>query len=110
MLRGMIIIVTSVMSIIFLKRRFYNHHWASMALIFAGVFLVGLAALVWGDKDGDSTKAIGLILLIIAQLFAGSLLIVEEKLLGSYYLDPLKVVGLEGMWGLLYWCILLPIF
>ena len=72
-----------------------------MALIFAGVFLVGLAALVWGDKDGDSTKALGLILLIIAQLFAGSLLIVEEKLLGSYYLDPLKVVGLEGMWGLL---------
>ena len=106
----MIIIVTSVMSIIFLKRRFYNHHWASMTLIFAGVFLVGLAALVWGDKDGDSTKALGLILLIIAQLFAGSLLIVEEKLLGSYYLDPLKVVGLEGMWGLLYWCILLPIF
>lgn len=36
--------------------------------------------------------------------------IVEEKLLGDYYLDPLKVVGLEGIWGLLLWAILLPIF
>ena len=34
----------------------------------------------------------------------------EEKLLGDYYLDPLKVVGLEGLWGLIIWCILLPIF
>jgi hypothetical protein len=49
-------------------------------------------------------------MLIIAQFFASSLLIVEEKLLGSYYLDPLKVVGLEGLWGLIMWCILLPIF
>jgi hypothetical protein len=37
-------------------------------------------------------------------------MIVEEKLLGDYYLDPLKVVGLEGMWGLAIWCVLLPIF
>ena len=31
-------------------------------------------------------------------------------MLGGYYLDPIMVVGLEGMWGTLYWCILLPIF
>jgi hypothetical protein len=36
--------------------------------------------------------------------------IVEEKLLGDYVLDPLKVVGLEGMWGIVYYLILLPIF
>lgn len=36
--------------------------------------------------------------------------IVEEKLLGSYELDPLKVVGYEGLFGLIMWCILLPIF
>jgi hypothetical protein len=49
-------------------------------------------------------------MIILAQIFASSLLIVEEKLLGQYYLDPLKVVGFEGLWGLLIWCILLPIF
>ena len=36
--------------------------------------------------------------------------IVEEKLLGDYYLDPLKVVGFEGVWGVLMWAVLLPIF
>src|SRR6056300_900798 len=35
--------------------------------------------------------------------------ITEEKLLGDYYLDPFRVVGTEGMWGLCYYLALLPI-
>jgi len=35
--------------------------------------------------------------------------VVEEKLLGDYYVDPMKVVGLEGMWGLCYYIALLPV-
>lgn len=46
MLRGMIIIVTSVMSIIFLNRKLFRHHWSSVCVIFLGVALVGLAALL----------------------------------------------------------------
>ena len=112
MLRGMIIIITAFMSVIFLKRKLFVHHWSSIVVIFLGVFLVGLAAFLEKKSDADTTptKPLGLILLIIAQFFAGTLFIVEEKLLGSYYLDPLKVVGLEGLWGLIMWCILLPIF
>ena len=30
--------------------------------------------------------------------------------MGDYYLDPLKVVGLEGLWGLLITIIMLVIF
>lgn len=52
----------------------------------------------------------GLVLLLISQLFSGGLYIVEEKLLGDYYLDPLKVVGLEGLWGLIITIIMLVIF
>ena len=33
----------------------------------------------------------------------------EQKILGDYYLDPLKVVGLEGMWGCCYFSLILPI-
>lgn len=62
------------------------------------------------DDSGNETSALGLMLLIVAQFFTATQFIVEEKLLGSYELDPLKVVGLEGMWGLTYWVILLPIF
>lgn len=111
MLRGLIIIVTAGMSIIFLKRKLYRHHWSSIAVIFIGVFMVGLASLVWPNKDGvGETKALGLGLLLIAQVFCGGLFIAEEKILSDYYLDPLLVVGLEGMWGLIFWAILLPIF
>lgn len=52
----------------------------------------------------------GILLLIIAQLFSGGLYVVEDKLLGDYYLDPLKVVGLEGLWGFIMTLIILPIF
>lgn len=110
MLRGMIIIITAGMSIMFLKRKLYRHHWSSIAVIFTGVFLVGLAALIWENKEGSETKAFGLILLVLAQLFSGAMHVVEEKLFMDYYLDPLKVVGIEGIWGFLMYCILLPIF
>ena len=46
---------------------------------------------------------------MISQLFAGTMFVVEEKLLGNYYLDPFKIVGSEGMWGVLYFLIALPI-
>lgn len=35
--------------------------------------------------------------------------IIEEKLLSKYYLDPFLIVGTEGMWGTLYYFLLLPI-
>ena len=110
MLRGIIIVITAAMSIIFLKRKLYRHHWTSVFTILLGVFLVGLAALIWKDKEAVPTKPLGIILLVVAQLFHGCLYIVEEKLLGDYYLDPLKVVGWEGVWGVLMHVVLLPIF
>lgn len=66
MLRGMIIIVTAAMSIIFLKRKLYRHHWSSIACIFIGVFMVGLAALLYTDSGSTETNPIGLIMLVIA--------------------------------------------
>ena len=58
---------------------------------------------------GGST-AFGIILILVAQLFAAGLYVTEEYFVGGYYLDPLKVVGMEGMWGLSYYMLLLPIF
>ena len=49
-------------------------------------------------------------MLILAQCFTASQFIIEEKLFSGYYIDPLFAVGCEGMFGLVYWAILLPIF
>jgi drug/metabolite transporter (DMT)-like permease len=53
MLRGMIIIITAVMAIIFLKKKLFRHHWTSIGVIFIGVAMVGLAALLI-KADGES--------------------------------------------------------
>jgi hypothetical protein len=71
--------------------------------------LVGLASQL-NKSSNDETSVTGIIMLLASQLFSGGLFVTEEKILGDYYLDPLKVVGLEGMWGLCYYAILLPIF
>jgi drug/metabolite transporter (DMT)-like permease len=66
MLRGMIIIVTSVMSVLFLKRKLFRHHWASAGLIFTGVMMVGAAALLNNSSGEEEVKPLGLVLLVLA--------------------------------------------
>lgn len=47
---------------------------------------------------------------MISQCFTGFHFIIQEKLLSSYYVDPLLLIGLEGAWGSFYYAVLLPIF
>ena len=112
MMRGFINVVTPILSIIFLKKRYYIHHWIAVAFIVLGVAEVGWVAIAFEDSSEEASggsMAFGILLILIAQLFTGAMFIVEEKLLGDYYVDPMKVVGLEGMWGLCYYLALLPV-
>jgi len=110
MMRGFVNVVTPFLSIIFLKRKQYSHHWVGVICIVLGVAGVGAVCMYY--ESGDSSHGsvgFGIVLILVAQLFAGIMMIVEEYFLGDYYLDPMKVVGLEGMWGLLYYMTILPI-
>lgn len=110
MMRGFINVVTPFMSIIFLKRKQYMHHWVGVISIVAGVAGVGAVAMVYDSgEETHGSIGFGIALIIVAQFFTGALFIVEEYFLGDYYLDPMKVVGLEGMWGLSYYMLALPI-
>jgi drug/metabolite transporter (DMT)-like permease len=113
MMRGLIVVITAFMSVIFLGRKQYRHHWVSIAFILTGVFIVGYVS-VKADNSGDSEDGgqalLGIMLLIGSQCFVGCQFIVEEKILGDYYLEPFYIVGTEGMWGCAYYIILLPIF
>jgi len=109
MMRGIITVITAFLSIIFLKKQQYRHHWVGIVCIIGGVAEVGYIAIYYENSDGGSSNTgFGIILLLISQLFAGSMFVVEEYFVGDYYLDPLKVVGLEGMWGVFYYLTLLP--
>ncbi len=111
MMRGFINVVTPFLSIIFLKRKQYCHHWIGVFFIVLGVAEVGWVALKYDstDSSANGSIALGLILIIVAQFFTGALFITEEFFLGGYYLDPMKVVGSEGMWGLGVYLAILPI-
>ena len=109
MMRGIIVVITALLAWIFLGKKQYRHHWTGVFFILAGVAEVGYVAIALEGSSASSSPTTGIILLMISQLFAGTMFVVEEKLLGNYYLDPFKIVGSEGMWGVLYFLIALPI-
>ena len=118
MMRGIIVVITAGMAMIFLGRKQYLHHYISLLIIVAAVAGVGLVGIAISNKNADSgdsdsgatTTVLGVLLLLFAQCFTGGQFVVEEKLLGGYYLNPLYVVGLEGLWGCVIYAIILPIF
>jgi drug/metabolite transporter (DMT)-like permease len=113
MTRGSIMIFTAVFSIIFLKSKIYRHQLSSLICIFIGIGIVGIATL-GGDDSGDSkddgnagTLIVSFVGLIIAQLFAASQFVVEEKIVNKYEVHPLQMVGWEGIWGSLFYIVVL---
>ena len=64
MMRGFINVVTPFMSIIFLKRKQYGHHWVGVVSIVAGVAGVGAVALSY-DTDSDTVGSVGLGIILI---------------------------------------------
>ena len=67
MIRGIIVLITAGMAMIFLKKKQYIHHFSALAVIFIGVFLVGLSSLIHPEEGtGSSTSALGIILLVVS--------------------------------------------
>ena len=76
MMRGIIVVITAVMSIVFLGKKQYFHHWFSLVTIVSGVAIVGLVG-IYATKDESSdssqtpTTVLGIVLLLVAQCFTG---------------------------------------
>lgn len=109
MLQGSIVLVTAFLSILFLRRMLSRHHWTGLALVVIGIALVGLAVMLAKNDSDEDQPIVGLLLMLGSILIQGSQFVVEEKFLGDYYLSPLKVIGWEGIWGVIMFAILLPI-
>ena len=111
MLRGFIMLITTMQSIIFLKRRYHRHHWFSLTLIVLGVGVVGASSVIYSEEENESdhnnNPILGIILIISSQIFTAGLMITEEKILRRYCVHPLKVVGWEGFWGFTFYIVIL---
>lgn len=114
MVRGAVILITALFSVIFLKKKLFKHHYIGCGLVFVGVGLVGVANFAFPSSSQGSTvstdmQIIAISLVVISLFFNGTLFVSEEKLFSKFIIDPMEIVGTEGCWGLLYYAIVLPI-
>lgn len=111
MLRGAIVLFTGTFARIFLQRRQYAFHWIAMVLIVIGVVIVGLASVLFTDPDDSnaSNPLLGDILILSAQIFAAAQFVAEDYIMDRYLASPMHLVGLQGVFGVLFWLVVLPI-
>jgi drug/metabolite transporter (DMT)-like permease len=54
MMRGGVIIVTAILSVCFLKRSLYSHHYFGIFLCFLGISAVGVSGYFASQAEGDA--------------------------------------------------------
>jgi drug/metabolite transporter (DMT)-like permease len=110
MLRSSIVVFSALLALIFLKKKLYTHHVSSILIIVLGIFLGGLSQ-VLDSEEGIKLEPVGVIIVLVAQMFGATGYVIEEKFLGEFEdYDPYRRAGVEGAWGFTMWMILLPIF
>lgn len=111
MLRGCIVVFTSILSVTFLKRKLKPFHWFGVMLVISGTIVVGLNLFICksGDSSSAPNPALGNLLIVLANLIAAFQMVIEEKFISGYDVPALQVVGLEGLWGLISISILLVV-
>ncbi|KAF9741948.1 hypothetical protein PMIN06_008207 [Paraphaeosphaeria minitans] len=117
MTRGALVLFVGLFSVWFLKRHLGLYKWFSLFVVVFGVMMVGLAGAITRDDkatpshaalaedDTGSNQAartvIGVLLIAGAQIFTATQFVVEERIMEKYSMEPIKVVGWEGVFGFL---------
>lgn len=125
MTRGALVLFVGLFSVIFLRRKLYLYQWTALVIVVLGVGVVGLAgaiapnpqarpeprslvgvatlvvrATVDKAKTPDALQTIlGVLMIAGAQIFTATQFVFEEWTLERYAIEPLKMVGWEGLFG-----------
>ncbi|KAJ6258412.1 hypothetical protein Dda_6452 [Drechslerella dactyloides] len=111
MTRGALVLFVGLFSVLFLKRHLYLFHWLALFIVVVGVAVVGLAGAVFKKPEqheinaGDAAQdvvvrsIVGVLLIAGAQVFTATQFVLEEYILEAYAMEPLQVVGWEGIFG-----------
>ncbi|KAI0804102.1 hypothetical protein GGR55DRAFT_659791 [Xylaria sp. FL0064] len=117
MTRGALVLFVGLFSLIFLRRKLHLYQWLSLFGVVLGVALVGLAGAIQPDSRQKATSlttmvaedpaaaealrvVLGVLLIAGAQIFTASQFVLEESLLERSSIEPIEVVGWEGLFGL----------
>jgi len=114
MTRGALVLFVGLFSVIFLRRKLHLFQWLSLVGVMTGVAIVGLAGAIQPDKKPltdapHSTTAdlsseavrviIGVLMIAGAQIFTATQFVLEEWILERSQIEPIRVVGWEGLFG-----------
>ena len=105
MLRGSMVIFSAILSVVILEKRLRAYHWLGVALCCAAILVVGYANMMGASSGSGSTPesqvVFGMLLILLGQIVQASQVVLEEKLLRGYTIEPFQIVGMEGVWGTL---------
>jgi hypothetical protein len=113
MTRGALVLFVGLFSVVFLRRHLHLFQWLSLVGVVLGVGLVGLAGAIQPDKkhadsvsgDDDVGRAdalrvvVGVLMIAGAQIFTATQFVLEEWILERSAIEPIRVVGWEGVFG-----------
>lgn len=114
MTRGALVLFVGLFSVLFLRRRLFLFQWLSLAGVVLGVAIVGLAGALFHEDKGDAGSRLmaaspqtssaflsvaGVLLIAGAQIFTATQFVLEEYMLERWAIDPIQVVGWEGVFG-----------
>ncbi|KAI0530119.1 hypothetical protein GGR58DRAFT_508808 [Xylaria digitata] len=117
MTRGALVLFVGLFSLIFLRRKLHLYQWLSLFGVVLGVGVVGLAGAIQPDSKAKATSLatlvaedpvaadavrviLGVLLIAGAQIFTATQFVLEESLLERSSIEPIEVVGWEGLFGL----------
>jgi drug/metabolite transporter (DMT)-like permease len=92
MVKSSIVGFSALFSVLFLSRRFIGREWISILAILVG------AGMIVGSVHGNY---LGPVYLLVAQFFVAGQFILEEYFMDHYHLDPVRAMGIEGMFSTL---------
>ncbi|KAK5664289.1 hypothetical protein OQA88_507 [Cercophora sp. LCS_1] len=117
MTRGALVLFVGLFSVVFLRRKLHLFQWLSLVGVMTGVAIVGLAGAIQPDKKpghvgseaphsnmtdlgSDAVKVIiGVLMIAGAQIFTATQFVLEEWILERSAIEPIRVVGWEGLFG-----------
>jgi uncharacterized membrane protein len=102
MCRGSLVLFTCILSELCLARRHARHQYIGVGLVTIGLLTVAGHSVLVGTPQ--STLAIpawvGVLSCLIGELCLAVKIVVEERYFGKYPLEPLELVGYEGLFGI----------
>ncbi|WFD21239.1 hypothetical protein MCAP1_003500 [Malassezia caprae] len=116
MTRGALVLWVGLFSVMFLRHHLHLYQWLSLVMVMGGVILVGLSSIIVqheaatsqvilaflnARKESAVRTLMGVALVLVAQIFSAMQFVWEEKIMHDHRLEPLVVVGLEGLFGMI---------